>query len=162
MFFWFIGTAILTIGLVFRDPRFDYRLLIVGSVLPIVDGAFGNARALHSVVTSVGLLTVLMIATSGRRPIRKVLLGLPIGMILHLVFSGVWNDTEVFWWPLFGWSFDESALPILERGWWALPMEAVGVALCVWLWRHNGLADSDRRARFRRDGQLDAVPERFA
>jgi hypothetical protein len=117
---------------------------------------------LHSVVTSVVLLTVLMIATSGRKPIRKMLLGLPIGMILHLVFDGAWSDTEVFWWPLFGWSFDDSPLPILERGWWAVPMEAIGVALCVWLWRHNGLGDPARRERFRSDGQLDAVPARFA
>ncbi len=56
MFFWFIGTAIVTVGVVFRDPRFDYRLLIVGSVLPIADGAFGGARALHSVTVSVALL----------------------------------------------------------------------------------------------------------
>ena len=161
MFFWFIGTAVVTIGLVFRDPRFDYRLLIVGSVLPIADGVFGGARVLHSVVTSVARLTVLMLATSGRKPVRKMLLGLPIGMILHLVFDGAWNNTEVFWWPLFGWSFDDASLPILDRGWWALPMEVAGVAICVWLWRHNDLSDSSRRRRFLRDGQLDAVPARF-
>ena len=28
---------------VFRDPRFDYRLLIVGSVLPLLDGVTGGA-----------------------------------------------------------------------------------------------------------------------
>jgi hypothetical protein len=162
VFFWFIGTAIVTVGLVFRDPRFDYRLLIVGSVLPITDGLFGETRVLHSVVTSVLLLAVVMMSTTGRRPIRKMLLGLPIGMILHLVFDGAWNDTEVFWWPLFGWSFDDAPLPVLDRGWWAVPMEAIGVALCVWLWRHNDLGDPARRAQFLRDGRLDAVPARFA
>jgi hypothetical protein len=162
VFFWFIGTAILTVGLVFRDPRFDYRLLIVGSVLPIADGFFGGARVLHSVVTSVALLTVLMLATAGRKPARKMLLGLPIGMILHLVFDGAWNNTEVFWWPLFGWSFDDAPLPILDRGWWVVPMEAVGIGLCVWLWRHNGFGDAARRREFLADGRLDAVPERFA
>lgn len=161
MVFWFIGTAIMSVGLVFRDPRFDYRLLIVGSVLPITDGLFGGARALHSITVSVLLLTVLMLATSGRRPVRKMLLGLPIGMILHLVFDGAWNNTEVFWWPFFGWSFGDSALPVIDRGWWSLPLEAIGVGLCVWLWRHNGMGDRERRARFLRDGQLDAVPSRF-
>ncbi len=120
MFFWFIGTAIMTVGLVFRDPRFDYRLLIVGSVVPIGDGLFGGARALHSLTVSVLLLAVLMLATSGRKPIRKMLLGLPIGMILHLVFDGAWNNTEVFWWPFFGWSFGGSPLPVVDRGWWGL------------------------------------------
>jgi hypothetical protein len=37
VFFWFIGTAVVAVGMVFRDPRFDYRLLIVGSVLPLAD-----------------------------------------------------------------------------------------------------------------------------
>ena len=161
MFFWFIGTAVLTVGVVFRDPRFDYRLLIVGSVLPIADGVFGGARALHSVTVSVGLLAALMIATSGRKPSRKLLLGLPIGMILHLVFDGAWNTTEVFWWPFFGLSFDDAGWPILDRGWLSLLLEAIGLAICVWLWRHNGFGDRERRARFFHDGQLDAVPERF-
>lgn len=161
MFFWFIGTAIMTVGVVFRDPRFDYRLLIVGSVLPITDAAFGGARALHSVTVSVGLLAALMIATSGRKPIRKLLLGLPIGMILHLVYDGAWNNTEVFWWPFFGLSFDDAGLPIVDRGWLSLPLEAIGVVICAWLWRRNRLGDRARRTKFLRDGQLDAVPERF-
>jgi hypothetical protein len=161
VFFWFIGTAVVTVGVVFRDPRFDYRLLIVGSVLPIADGLFGGARALHSVTVSVGLLAVLMVATAGRRPVRKMLLGLPIGMILHLVFDGAWSNTEVFWWPFFGWSFDDAPLPLAERGWWNAPLEAIGIAICVWLWRHNGMGDRARRAAFLRDGILDAVPERL-
>jgi hypothetical protein len=161
VFFWFIGTAVVTVGVVFRDPRFDYRLLIVGSVLPILDGVFGGARALHSVTVSVALLAVLMVATSGRKPIRKALLGLPIGMILHLVFAGAWSDTEVFWWPFFGLSFDDTPLPMVARSWWSVLLEAVGVAICVWLWRHNGLGDATRRRAFLRDGQLDTVPERL-
>ena len=161
MFFWFIGTAVVTVGVVFRDPRFDYRLLIVGSVLPIGDGLFGGARALHSVTVSVALLAVLMLATSGRKPIRRMLLGLPIGMILHLVFGGAWGETEVFWWPFFGWSFDDAPLPAVDRGWWSVLLEVVGVAICVWLWRHNHLGDPARRAAFLRDGQLDTVPERL-
>jgi hypothetical protein len=161
VFFWFIGTAVVTVGVVFRDPRFDYRLLIVGSVLPIVDGVFGGARALHSVTVSVALLALLMVATTGRRPLRKVLLGLPIGMILHLVFDGAWSDTEVFWWPFFGLSFDDASLPMVARGWWSVLLEAIGVAICAWLWRHNDLGDAARRSAFLHDGRLDAVPERF-
>ncbi len=161
MFFWFIGTSIVTVGFVFRDPRFDYRLLIVGSVLPISDGVFGGSRALHSVTVSIALLAGLMIATSGRKPIRKLLLGLPIGMILHLVFDGAWNNTEVFWWPFFGLSFDDDSLPIVDRGGLSLLFEVIGLAICVWLWRRNGLGDRRRRAEFLRNGQLDAVPERL-
>jgi hypothetical protein len=159
--FWFVGTAIVAVGLVFRDPRFDYRLLIVGSVLPLADGAFGGARWLHTLLVSVVALVVIMVATTRGTPRRRMWLGLPIGMILHLVFDGAWGDTEVFWWPLFGPSFDDAPLPEAARGWWSLVLEAVGLALCVWLWRHNRLGDRDRRRRFLRDGRLDAVPERF-
>ena len=110
---------------------------------------------------SVALLAVTMLATSGRKPIRKVLLGLPIGMILHLVFDGAWNDTEVFWWPFFGWSFDDAPLPEVARGVWSVMLEVVGIALCIWLWRRNRLGDADRRAAFLHDGRLNAVPDRL-
>ena len=36
MFLWFLGTALVTVWYVFTDPRFDYRLLLVGAVLPDV------------------------------------------------------------------------------------------------------------------------------
>jgi hypothetical protein len=50
---------------------------------------------------------------------------------------------------------------VVERGWWSLVLEAIGVAICVWLWRHNDLGDRAARRRFLADGRLDAVPERF-
>lgn len=159
MFFWFIGTAILAVGFVFRDPRFDYRLLIVGSVAPLLDGLFGGARALHSITVSIALLAVLMLATPGRKPIRKMLLGLPIGMFLHLVFDGAWNNTDVFWWPFTGLSFDDDPFPITDRGLISVVLELVGIGLCVWLWRMNGLGRADRRAAFRRTGVLIAAPQ---
>jgi len=31
---WFAVTAVAAVWFVFRDPRFDYRLLIVGAVVP--------------------------------------------------------------------------------------------------------------------------------
>lgn len=162
MFFWFIATAIFSVGMVFRDPRFDNRLLVVGAVVPLVDGLFGGARALHSITVSIALLTVLMLITAGRKPIRKTLLGLPIGMFLHLVFDGAWNDTDTFWWPFTGLEFVGTGLGVVERGWWSVVLEVIGVAGCVWLWKRNGLGSAERRRRFLADGRLDAVPDRFA
>lgn len=162
VFFWFIGTACLAVGFVFRDPRFDYRLLVVGSVLPLVDGFFGGARALHSITTSIVLLAAIMLATSGRKPIRKMLLGLPIGMFLHLVFDGAWNDTDTFWWPFTGWEFVDEGAPVVDRGVWSLVLEVVGIAICVWLVRHNRLTTSDGRRQFLETGALVTVPDRFA
>lgn len=155
MFFWFIGTAIVAVWFVFRDPAFDYRLLIVGSVLPAaVDALVGGARVLHSLTFSVALLAVLMLATAGRKPIRRTLLGLAVGTLLHLVFTGAWTNTTVFWWPFFGFGFDDAPHPVWERGWWNVPLELIGLALCWWVVDRAGLRDSAQRAEFRATGRL--------
>lgn len=133
MFVWFVATAILTIAWVFKDPRFDYRLLAVGAVLPdIIDWPTGW-RVMHSVITSIVLLAVVMLVTIGRKPSRKILLGLPLGTFLHLVFDGAFTNTEVFWWPLGGWGFSVDALPVVSRGWWNVPLEVFG-AIALWQW----------------------------
>ena len=160
MFFWFLATSVITIGFVFRDPSFDNRLLLVGSVLPAADAIFGGARALHSITVSIGLLAVVMIGTQRGSSRRKTLLGLPIGMFLHLVFDAAWNDTSTFWWPITGLGFDDSGIPIVDRGWISVLLEVVGVVGGVWVWRRNGLSDRSRRQQFMRDGRLDAVPDR--
>jgi membrane-bound metal-dependent hydrolase YbcI (DUF457 family) len=158
VFFWFIGTAIVAVGFVFRDPTFDYRLLIIGSVLPVSDGLLGGARALHSLSVSVLLLAVVMLATAGRRPLRKLLLGLPIGMILHLVFDGAWTDTEAFWWPFTGTTFADAPLPVTDHLPVSLVLEVVGVAICWWLVRANSLQVAKNLRQFARDGRLAHVP----
>lgn len=158
MFFWYIATAVITIGWVFRDPKFDHRLLVVGSVLPIVEVVFGGARALHSVTVSIALLALIMIATKRGSPRRRTLLGLPIGMFLHLVFDGAWADTSTFWWPFTGVEFTDTGFPIADRGPWSVVMEVAGIVGCVWLWRTARLGEVERRRRFVSDGHLQVLP----
>ena len=146
MILWFVSTAVLSIWYVFRDPAFDYRFLILGVLAPdVIDGVWGGARALHSVPFSVATLMVVMFATIGRRARRKMLLGIPIGLFLHLVFDGAFANTSVFWWPLTGFSFDGSRLPVVERGWFNLVLEAIGMVLVVHIVGRFGLADPERR-----------------
>src|SRR4029079_13082137 len=102
---------------------------------------------------AVGLVVVVLGAV-GRRPLRRNLLGLPIGMFLHLVFDGAWNNTAVFWWPLTGFAFDDDPLPELDRGVLTVLLEVVGIALCAWVWRTNRLGDRTRRRAFLHDGHL--------
>jgi membrane-bound metal-dependent hydrolase YbcI (DUF457 family) len=152
---WFVATSVLTIHLVFTDPRFDYRPLVVGALLPdLVDAPFGGARAMHSLTTPVVLVVVAMAVSVGRRQLRRRLLAVPIGILLHIVFDGAFTDTHVFWWPFSG-GFHGARLPIVERG-IALDvlLEAIGLALVVWSWRAFGLADPERRRWFVRTGQL--------
>jgi hypothetical protein len=163
MFLWFVGTAIVTVWFVFRDPRFDYRLLVVGSVLPLADAAFGDAHVMHTLSFGLVLLAAVMVATIGRRQARRFWLGLPIGVLLHLVFDGAWSDTDLFWWPFGGWSFDGVQLPEAGRGWWNVPLELAGLGILIWVWRTARLGDRHRRAVVWRTGRLfDGVvyPER--
>ncbi len=100
-----------------------------------------------------------MIATRRRRLVRRRWLGIPIGMFVHLVLDGVWTSTHVFWWPLFGASFDGARLPELDRGAWSIVLEALGVAALVWGARRFGVDDPEARAEFLRTGRLPRVPQ---
>src|SRR5690606_562514 len=103
VFFWFIASAVFTVFFVFRSPAFDYRPLMVGSLIPLV-----SVRVLHSLVFSVVFLAAVMLATVGHRLVRRRLLGLPVGTMLHLVFTGAWTNDEAFLWPLFGWDIADA------------------------------------------------------
>lgn len=155
MFLWFLGTALVTVWYVFGDPRFDYRLVLVGAVLPdAIDVPGGQARWAHSLTVAVAVLAVVMLATAGRKPIRRLLLGLPIGMLLHLVYDGAFASTEVFWWPFSG-SWGDVQVPSLQRSLWLdLLMELAGAAMLWWAWGRFDLADPERRRQFWRHGTL--------
>jgi hypothetical protein len=145
MFLWFIGTAVVTVWYVFRDPRFDYRLLAIGSVLPdAIDLPGGHAHWAHSLTVAVGALVLVMLVTAGRKPIRRLLLAIPIGMLLHLVWDGVFASTSVFWWPFTG-AWGNVRVPSLQRGWLNVAFEAIGALLLAWMWRRCELSDPQRR-----------------
>jgi membrane-bound metal-dependent hydrolase YbcI (DUF457 family) len=147
---WFAGGACLMVWFVFREPRIDYRLVIAGALLPdLVDGVWGGARLLHTLVFSVVLMFAVMAATRGRsarvRRRRRQWLAVPIGTFLHLVLDGMWVRTHVFWWPFFGWSFEGARLPTLDRPVWVVALqEAAGLAALVWYvgQRRAALADA--------------------
>ena len=154
MFLWFIGTAVVSVWYIFRDPRFDYRLLAVGAVLPdVIDLPGGHAQWAHSLAVAVGMLLLVMVLTAGRKPIRRLLLALPIGMLMHLVWDGAFASTSVFWWPFTG-SWGNVRVPSLQRGWSNVAFEAVGALLLAWMWRRCELADPQRRHALVHQGLL--------
>ena len=159
MFLWFIGTVVLAVWWVFRDPGFDYRSLVLGALLPLVDlglgRALGGVLVFHSIVGAVVILGVVMGVTRGRRVVRKSALGVPIGVLVHLVMTGAWRRTSVFWWPVAGLGADGSSHPVVERGWWNVLLELVGLVSCLWIVRRADLIDPARRSVFRRTGRLD-------
>jgi hypothetical protein len=158
VFLWFVATSVLAVRYVFRDPRFDYRLLIVGALLPdAVDAVFGGARVLHTLTASVALMTLIMVVTRRGSVLRRRLLPLAIGFFMHLVFDGAFANTDVFWWPFTGTSFGGARLPVAERGALNVVLEAIGAAGIVWIVRRHGLRDRNARRRFFATGELVEV-----
>jgi hypothetical protein len=158
---WFAGTSFLAVWLVFKDPAIDYRLVMLGAVLPDAIDVFTGGRWIaHTVTFSVALLTGVMLGTRGRRLLRRQLLALPIGTFLHLVFDGMWADRTGFWWPFLGGHLGGRDLPSVERGWANVVLELIGLAILVWAWRRFKLAEPERWARFRSTGRLsrDLMP----
>ena len=156
MLIWFAVLSVVLTWAVFQSPAIDYRLVALGSVLPLVEVPFG-AGPLHSLLAPTLVLAVVMLATTNRRLVRRRWLGLPIGMYFHLVLDLAWTRTDTFWWPFLSRTFSPGSAPEVDRGPWSLVMEAVGIAVGVWAYRRFGLDDRRRRDLFVRTGQLDRV-----
>ncbi len=155
MLLWFVGGSALIVWNVFRDPAIDYRVLAAGSLLPdVLDVATGH-RVAHSITVSIAVLVVLMLGTIGRRPLRKRLLMLPIGMLLHLALDGVFQSTRTFWWPFGGLSPVTGHIPSFDRGVLLnVAFELAGALILRWFWKRFHLGDTEPRATLLATGRL--------
>ncbi|CAN5584830.1 hypothetical protein BH24ACT4_BH24ACT4_17540 [soil metagenome] len=156
MLLWFIGPTVAAVWLVFRSPALDYRMVVLGALLPMLDVVTGGPWVLHTLLGAVLALAVVMGLTRHRRLVRRRWLGIPIGMFLHLALDFTFTRAELFWWPFLGRGFGEGGLPELERPLVAvLILEVLGAAACWWCWRTFGLDDEQRRRAMVRTGQVD-------
>jgi hypothetical protein len=152
---WFAGGAVIIVWLVFRSPAIDYRLVVVGALLPLVELPFGSPRVLHSLTGAAVALGLAMVLTPRRRVVQRQLVAIPIGMFLHLLLDGIWTDTSAFWWPFAGLAWSDARLPELARGGFDVVLELAGAAALWWCWRRFRLDEPARRARFLRTGRID-------
>lgn len=154
MFFWYIGLSVLGVAVVFRSVGVDYRLVALGSLLPlVVDIPFGYRAYGYSLLFAVALLVVVMIGTIGRpRLLRRRLLCLPIGVFCGLILSGAFTNDELFWWPFLGSSFAHEAL--LPTWWVVVIEELVGLFVCWALVGQYDLYLPGPRQVFLRTGRL--------
>jgi hypothetical protein len=130
----------------------------LGAVVPLLELPFGEPRILHSLMGAAAVMVLVMVGARGRRLVQRRLLGIPIGMMLHLVLDGAWTDDHAFWWPFFGAEWSTSELPELGRGAFNVVLELAGVAAIAWAWRQFGLADPARRKELLTTGRLPAAP----
>jgi uncharacterized membrane protein YpjA len=154
--FWFAGLAVVIVWKVFGDTAIDYRLIMAGALAPdLVDALAGGLGVLHTVTSSAVLLAVVMVATRGRRGLRRRFLAVPVGTFLHLVLDGAWTNAPLFWWPVLGTplpggvplSFHRPLVVLLVQ-------EVAGVMALVWWWRRFRLHEPERRRIFLRTGRL--------
>lgn len=160
MLLWFVGPSILIVWAVFKSPGADYRMVAAGALLPLVELPFGEPRLFHSLIGGGILLVAVMAGARGRRLVQRRLLGLPIGLLMHLVLDGAWADPRGFWWPFLGVSWSAAPLPELGRGAASVLLELAGVAACWWGWRRFRLGEPERRRLFIETGRVgrDIVP----
>jgi hypothetical protein len=156
VFLWYICLSVAGVALVFQSRGIDYRLIAVGSLLPLVlDVPFGYRAYGYTLLFAVGLLVAVMLGTIGRpRLLRRRLLCLPIGVFAGIVLSGAFSNSELFWWPFLGTSFAHD--PLLPGGWWVAGMELVGLAVG---WALVGVYDlylPGPRREFMQTGRLTA------
>lgn len=156
MFFFFIAAAVLAVLFVFDSPAIDYRFVALGGVLPLMEALTGRPLVLHTLLGSVGLMTLVMALTVGRRILRRRLLGIPIGTFVFLVAAGTWTRRDLFWWPVGGLDgIAERPLPEFDRAPVVLVLlELAGIAALVWMVRRFDLTRADHRDDLRRTGRL--------
>jgi len=158
VFVWFIAVSTTAVALVFGSPNLDYRLVMLGSVLPLVEGFFGGAWLLHSVFFNAVLLFGVMLVARGRRLTQRRWLAVPIGTFCHLVLDGSWTNAGVFWWPFTSLgSLGADAVPEFEHLPGVLILEVVGLLVGWWAWRRFALSDRPVRRILLTEGRLLAV-----
>jgi hypothetical protein len=156
MFLWYAGVSVVIVLLVFQSAGIDYRLVAVGSLLPLaVDLPARRLWFGHTLIASVALLVLVMLLTIGRpRLFRRRLLCLPIGAFCGLALSAAWTNTDVFWWPFTGTRLPDASL--LPPPGFVVVEELVGLAAIAWLVHQCGLTDPRRRDDLLRTGRLRA------
>jgi inner membrane protein len=145
--------------------RIDFRLLLVGSLLPdIIDKPLvfwllpelvnHNARSIgHSLAFNLALLAIALLALVVFR------LSGPLVLVLsslgHVLLDQMWQLPDRFLWPLYGWqfppgttSFDDWAGFHLSLAWVDAP-EMIGAAFLFWfslrLWRLRAMVQFLKR-----------------
>jgi membrane-bound metal-dependent hydrolase YbcI (DUF457 family) len=150
---WFAGLSVLIVANVFRSTGLDYRLVVLGALLPLlVDLPFGHRAFGHALIFPVALFALVMMTTIGRsRLVRRRWLCVPIGVFVALILSGAFTQDHVFLWPFLGGAGDQSLLP----AWWAVLIEElVGLVACWWIVGQFDLYLPEPRRDFWQTGRL--------
>ena len=170
MLLWHLGIAALIVYVSLGRRRIDYRMILVGAVLPdVIDGILGlfgffegpaGRWIAHSILAAIAVTVVIILVFKGDR--RQSLFGIGVGWMLHLVADGMWAAPETFFWPAFGTEFSTSPTEPYSWDLFLDPMahlmtwtgELIGLAILAWFWVAFRLGEDDRFRLFLSDGYL--------
>jgi len=130
--------------LAWKSPaRFDYRLVLFGSILPdLIDKPLGYALGLETRIWSHTFVFLFAILALSFAPRLWILRFVGFGVATHLLVDRIWEMPWVVLYPAYGWSFHPASLdaerwietllhdPLVQAG------EVVGaLILLVFAWR---------------------------
>ncbi|WP_424358755.1 metal-dependent hydrolase [Methanocella sp. MCL-LM] len=118
LFFGHIGLTLLVVFLIALALKIgvDYRLVIVGSLLPdlidkplgeyIFSSIFHNGRIFAHTLLFIAVLVIIALLVA--KKYRYWGFGiLTVGAVFHQVEDQMWNAASTWFWPLFGWGFPQ-------------------------------------------------------
>lgn len=172
MLFFHLGVTCGIIFLTLGRRRIDYRVVLLGAILPDVidkpvgriffEETFQRSRLFgHTLALVVVLMLGLQLLLRGDAARRWLVL--PIAAAIHLGLDGMWNDPVTLFWPLFGTTFP----PEIVGNYWlevllrpiSHPLEAVkevlGLGIIVYIAKAYGLAHRVAFRRFLASGSLE-------
>jgi hypothetical protein len=156
------GLTMLIVWFVMRgNPRVDYRIVFLASLLPdVIDKPIGRILFRskfhsgrlwgHTLLLNLALFCVVFFL---RGRIKRQFVLVPISSLLHIAEDGVWSTPKVFWWPLFGTVFPRQAAGIHWRT--AVIQEGIGLAVLLWLFASHRMLSRDGLKSFLHTGMLE-------
>ena len=173
MFFWYLGAGCVLLLLTLGPRRIDYRLALLGLVLPLVDVvvrilAFPHSRLgvhlyLHTFLFALVLALVVMTLLRGATARRWFVV--PMAVVIHLLLAGMLGDPVGLFWPLLGSHFAQLpdgvrlASRVLPLSGVDIVKEVLGLAALVYIAFAFGLDKPPARKAFLRSGTLSTRRE---
>ncbi|HEY4937748.1 MAG TPA: hypothetical protein VIJ69_01855, partial [Actinomycetota bacterium] len=168
MFFWYLGVGCALLLLTLGPRRIDYRLALLGLVLPLGDVvirilAYPHSRLgvhLYLHTFAFALVLALAVMTFLRGATARRWFVVPMAAVIHLLLAGMLGDPVGLFWPLLGSHF--ATLPegvrlasrVLPLSRVDIVMELLGLAALVYIAFAFGLDKPPARKEFLRSGTL--------
>lgn len=122
-----LGHIGITVGIVYaiergfaRDtwPKLDYRLVIIGAILPdLIDkplsltGLIGGRAIAHTLLFAIIISAIVSIVVLKSRK-SNLLYFIPLGIAFHLILDNMWGAPDILLWPAYGFSFPISEVSV--------------------------------------------------